>query len=1130
MLIRHVQRAGLVFGAILAAVLFFLGGAALRLLMGPISLGPFAGIIEDAINHSVSGVVVRFDQAVLEWSRADGKVNLIVLGTKVFDSNGHIIAQAPKADLDFDAAAIVAGRLDLRRLGLIGVQITGVRSKDGAIRLGFGPEQDNADLLKTLRDILKDSAAGGGSLDSFAIQNARLAFRDEPTGLFIIAPDANFTLHNKGAEMDASLDSAVEISGAPGRITASAVLRADGSPDHGTVAVKGLSLPALVKSSDNFAGLKSYQLVSDISATFALDAAGKLQTSTFHITGQGSVDNDIFKPALKLKTLDIAGHYDAPNNVVAVESFKFDSKEISAAGKANLTLAWNESALGAVSGDLETSTLRLDAGWFPQPVTVSRLALDAGYDVKTRVLSWRQASIEAEAFSGDFTGTVQFSDSTSPALAVSGTVKALSMADALRYWPADAGAGAREWVVANISQGQFGPLRVDANFPAGALDQSPLPDSVLTLSFPFENVTARYIDGMTPLTAARGEGRLTGDAFHLQVTSAAIGPVAMSEGDVTIPDLHTLGVVTRIKAHAEGRMTDILNVIDEEPLGYPKRFNLNPASVAGRGAVDMEFELPLLRDLTFDQVKVSVQAKATDLALPIDNRKLEHATVSFAVDNKSLTSEGTGTLSSVPVTFKWTEDFTAPGVTTRIDLAGRLDDGSRATLGWSEPKFLTGPMPVTLALSGRRFRFTDAMLKADTTNAVLEIPTLNLSKRAGMRSNATAQLRFGEGGAVTFNDLVVTGEGLNAKGVVALDSAGNFLRASFGEVRAGANDFAMDVEPLSGNGLTVRIQGKSLDATHFFADKEKKPATNGPPPPDADAQLQNPMALNVKVDRLVFHDNVGFRNVTLAVSYAANEKLTAFNLDAMGTGKGKVTGHMDVVKGARNLTLETDDAGAFIDSFMNFSSVRGGKLAAKITFPIDTLGTTAAKMPPPDYQGTITLSNITVTDQPFVARLFSAGSLDGPLRLLQGQGIQLSSVSIPFNARDKLVTIHEGRAAGSAIGATFEGVLDRKAERVDVTGTLVPVYGLNSILGAVPVLGDILISKKGEGVFGLTYAMKGNLNEPSLSVNPLSVLTPGIFRRIFEFDPPKAPPPQAQEQTPPPAGQATAAAPEAKPE
>jgi hypothetical protein len=135
-------------------------------------------------------------------------------------------------------------------------------------------------------------------------------------------------------------------------------------------------------------------------------------------------------------------------------------------------------------------------------------------------------------------------------------------------------------------------------------------------------------------------------------------------------------------------------------------------------------------------------------------------------------------------------------------------------------------------------------------------------------------------------------------------------------------------------------------------------------------------------------------------------------------------------------------------------------------------------------------------------------------------------VSIPFNARNKLVTIHEGRAAGPAIGATFEGMLDRKAEKVDVAGTLVPVYGLNSILGSVPILGDILVSKKGEGIFGLTYAMKGNLGEPTISVNPLSVLTPGIFRRIFEFDPPKAPPP---EQTPPQASAETATAPAAKP-
>jgi hypothetical protein len=86
---------------------------------------------------------------------------------------------------------------------------------------------------------------------------------------------------------------------------------------------------------------------------------------------------------------------------------------------------------------------------------------------------------------------------------------------------------------------------------------------------------------MTPITGARGEARLTGDAFHVLVAAGSVGPLPVSDGDVTIPDLHTRGVITHIKTRTEGRMTDILNLIDEEPLGYPKRFGINPTTVAG---------------------------------------------------------------------------------------------------------------------------------------------------------------------------------------------------------------------------------------------------------------------------------------------------------------------------------------------------------------------------------------------------------------------------------------------------------------------------------------------------------------------------------------------------------------------
>jgi hypothetical protein len=1129
MLIRHVQRSCWVLGAIVAALLFFIGGGALRLLMGPISLGPFASVIEDALNHSVSGVVIRFDQAVLEWSRPEGKVNLIVLGTKVFDPNGHIIAQAPKADLDFDAAAMLEGRLNLKRFGLIGVQLTGVRSSNGAIHLGFGPEQGAPDLFKTIRDILHDSKAGGGSLDSFAIRNARLAFRDEPTGLFIVSPDANFTLRNKGQQLDASLDSAIELSGVPVRLTATAVLRQDGGVDHGTLALKGLSLPALVQNSTNFAALTPYRLVSDLTASFSLGMDGALVASAFHVTGAGTIQPSALKPPLRLNKFDVAGNYDGMLNKVSLDDFSFDTGPASAKGKANLTLEWKDGELQTVSGDVTAGDVKLDMpDLFYQPFAISHLSLQAVYDRPARSFTWSNAAIDAGAFSAEISGSTRFVDSGAPELTLNGTLNPLSVADALKYWPVGVGTGAREWIVDNILEGHVGPISVNANFAAGVLDGNSLPDNALTLTFPFEGMTARYVAGMTPITAAKGQARLTGDSFHVSVATAVVGPLALSNGDVNIPDLHSRGVITRITAHSEGKMSDVLRLIDEEPLGYAKRFGLNPARVNGFAAVDLDFGLPLLKDVSIDQLRVGVQAKATDLALPLDNRKLEHGMASFAIDNSSLSSQGTAVLDGIPVTFKWTEDFAGTGITTRVDLAGRLDDTSRASLKLSDPKWLTGPMPVSLALTGRRFQLKDAGLKADLVNAVVDLPIINLAKHAGTRANATAQLHFGEGGALAISDLVVTGDGLNARGALSLDAEGRIVNVSLSDVRSGTNDFAMNMEPLPGDGLAVRIQGKSLDATHFFADKKKVP--DATPPGDMDADLQHPLSLSTKVDRLVFHDNVGFRDVTMAVSFAGNEKLIGFNLDAIGTGKGKISGHMEVVKGMRNLSLDTDDAGAFIDTFMNFPSVRGGKLGAKITFPSDAPNAAAAKTPPPDYQGVVTISDIVITNQPFFARFFSAGSLDGPLRLLQGQGIPLTTVTVPFNARAKFVTIHEGRAAGSAIGATFGGTLDRKAEKLDITGTLVPVYGLNSILGAVPVLGDILISKKGEGVFGLTYAMKGNLNEPVLSTNPLSVLTPGILRRIFEFSPAKE---QPLAQTPPQpqaSAQSTQESPPAKPE
>jgi hypothetical protein len=81
----------------------------------------------------------------------------------------------------------------------------------------------------------------------------------------------------------------------------------------------------------------------------------------------------------------------------------------------------------------------------------------------------------------------------------------------------------------------------------------------------------------------------------------------------------------------------------------------------------------------------------------------------------------------------------------------------------------------------------------------------------------------------------------------------------------------------------------------------------------------------------------------------------------------------------------------------------------------------------------------------------------------------------------------------------MRGTADFKARTVDLGGTYVPLYGLNSAFRAIPILGPIIGGRQGEGLVGITFAIKGRLDDPAVLVNPMSVMTPGIFRQIFEF-------------------------------
>ncbi len=146
----------------------------------------------------------------------------------------------------------------------------------------------------------------------------------------------------------------------------------------------------------------------------------------------------------------------------------------------------------------------------------------------------------------------------------------------------------------------------------------------------------------------------------------------------------------------------------------------------------------------------------------------------------------------------------------------------------------------------------------------------------------------------------------------------------------------------------------------------------------------------------------------------------------------------------------------------------------------------------------VDMSNVRMVKTPALARILTVGSLHGLADTLNGAGIEFTKVVAPVSIRGAKLTIGRARATGPAMGITTQGVIDIDSHTVDLSGGIAPSYLLNSAVGAVPVVGELFVSRKGEGMFGLTYSARGAFSLPKISVNPLSLATPGILRRIFE--------------------------------
>ncbi len=187
------------------------------------------------------------------------------------------------------------------------------------------------------------------------------------------------------------------------------------------------------------------------------------------------------------------------------------------------------------------------------------------------------------------------------------------------------------------------------------------------------------------------------------------------------------------------------------------------------------------------------------------------------------------------------------------------------------------------------------------------------------------------------------------------------------------------------------------------------------------------------------------------------------------------------------LEVYSDIAMPLLNEYKFFQGLEGGNLNYVSKFnKINSLNS-------------LKINNFKLNKAPALAKILSLADLKGLTDTLKGEGISFDTLSIKYVSNPSQTDIEEIFMIGPSISILIDGYVEKKSGLISLRGTLVPAKTLNNIISKIPVVGDILIGKKiGEGVFGISFKIKGLPNNLKTSVNPVKTLTPRFITRALK--------------------------------
>ncbi|MFO1184275.1 MAG: AsmA-like C-terminal domain-containing protein [Bauldia sp.] len=1115
--LRTLARLGLVVGLV---VLVAVGAAVALIMRGPTELAVLRDRVEQTLQDSLgSRYTVDVGKTALD---IDPVLGLVVLVDDVAIStrDGEVVASIPSTRLAVDPLALLMLHVTLRSVELNQPVLAFARDAGGGVMLGRSAtgvgEGDKADEpgADSPRNAGAPEPAGGfpdifnalqildrgleptvakalqAGFERFSMVQATVEIADNLTA----GGTRVFSRADLQAVLDRGTNGASVTLTAPGyagRWTAKTELRAEPGTGERLLAAEfsQLSLADIFPR----VGLDDSPIASDIPffgrASVRFSPTGEIADASMQLDlGAGNV---VFRGEQESILLDEASlklRWDVANKAILIDPSRY------AAGKSRGTLTGVVRPLGGPADRRFAFEIKADdAILAPRdvaapPLSAQLLTVNGVADLPRKRINFDKAELVAGNNTLTATGWMGFEGKT-PSVNLAAQFSPMPAAVVKQIWPPFIAGPARKWVVEHVSGGRIAAGDFKAAIPGGLLwnsERPVIPEDNLKLKLRLEDVTFTTIGDVPPITRASGNAAIAGSTFGLDIDHGEIRmpsgkTVTINAGAFAVANTAPLNPGANLElalAGDAGAMAELSNV---KPFSALDKQSIDPKAIAGSATAGISAKWQMRPQVTEADIEWRVNAAIDNFAsaAPISGHAIREGKMNLSASPAEVSINGRAKIDGVTANLAMTVPL---GENAKAASDGRrqirmvLDDDARKKLGIGLDDVIAGTVEATVNELPNKGQHFDLDLK----RARLTLRAVGWSKGIGVPGRLVFDLVPSTDGFRVEN-LALSGTGFGMTGRAVLDKKYALVSADIDQLNLHKGDqLGFTIRKGAKSGYAIVAKGKSFDVRGVL-DLLRETPEPGPGAPD--------VTVEASVDRLVGHNGASIDRGSLTLSATAGQVKRVQLTGVLGASKLALT-FSDSTQNT-SLNLETGDAGAFFRFVDFYSRIQGGSLR---------LAGTRSGVDRP-MVGSFDVVNFSVVGEPAMARVAAVdtsrpdyynGNFD-PNR------VQFDRMVINFTKRDSMLVIEDALLRGNAVGAVFDGRIDLASHSLALAGTYLPAYAFNNLFSKLPIIGLALAGGPQEGLLGVTFKVEGQMDQPQLTINALSAIAPGVFRKIFEF-------------------------------